>query len=205
MMLKLNGNPAYRLTAGYGEIDSVHTTSHTGVDLAIQSGTKLFSPVNGRIESTPDYGNVNCGKTVIIRTDEGERVILGHLSDNHVVHAGDRVRIGDYIADTGNSGRSTGAHLHVGLRDQNNHFINPQKLFNGTKANPAPEPHTQIADAAHDIAPQIATMNPGEVLQHALNSFTEALSQMSLNVVRVVFNSSTFDLILETICTMLCI
>jgi hypothetical protein len=54
---------------------------------------------------------------------------MGHLSSVKA-RIGQKVSEGDFVAYSGNTGHSTGAHLHVGLKDASGHFINPQPLLN---------------------------------------------------------------------------
>lgn len=128
MMVKLNGNDFFRVTSEFGITDSVHLTPHTGLDLAMKIGTKLNSPVDGVIEKVVDYGNNNIGRGIIIETDSHEKVIMGHLSQAKV-EVGQRVSEGDFVALSGSTGASTGGHLHLGLKDANNTFVNPDKLL----------------------------------------------------------------------------
>jgi murein DD-endopeptidase MepM/ murein hydrolase activator NlpD len=197
MEVKLNGNGFFRVTSNYQAIDSAHSTPHTGIDLAMKCGTELHSPTNGIIERVVDYGNANIGKGIIIRTDEGERLILGHLSDNSSVQAGQHVGIGDYLGLTGTTGNSTGCHLHIGLRDGNtNQFLNPDKYFNGQDP----------VKIAQDITEQVqhSTMSAGEIFQQALSNFSETLSDMGLNFISQLHDiqiiQTVFGIILSYLC-----
>lgn len=200
MEVKLNGNGFFRVTSDFRAIDSAHPTAHTGIDLAMKCGTELHSPTNGIIERVVDYGNANIGKGVIIRTEEGERLILGHLSDNSSVHVGQHVNVGDYLGLTGTTGNSTGCHLHIGLRDGNtNQFLNPDKYFNGQDP----------VKIAQDITEQVqhSTMSAGDIFQQALSNFSETLSDMGLNFIHTISQSldihtvlQVFDTILSYLC-----
>lgn len=130
MKFKLVGNQFYEVSSRYGVTDSVHLTPHRGIDLVMESGTKLFSPADGVIEKIVDYGSNNIGKGLMIKTREGETVIMGHMSDTSQVHVGQEVHTGDFVGLSGNTGHSTGAHLHLGLKDSTGSFINPDKYVN---------------------------------------------------------------------------
>jgi hypothetical protein len=130
LRVKLNGNDYFDVSAPFGSIDSVHKTGHTGIDLVMNTGTKLFSPTDGIVSRVVDYGNQNIGKGVIIRTDDGESLVLGHLSDTSPVHVGQHIHKGDFVGLSGNSGHSTGSHLHLGLVDSQGKFVNPDKFLN---------------------------------------------------------------------------
>jgi hypothetical protein len=125
MTLRINILP--RITAGFGEIDGVHIRPHTGVDVAVPEGTKLFSPVDGIVSRIADYGDFSLGKAVFVKTRGGYQYIFGHLSDVKV-RAGERIHSGDLLALSGNTGNSTGPHLHVGLVDKAGAFVDPASI-----------------------------------------------------------------------------
>ena len=70
----------------------------------------------------PGYGNV-----VIVRHANGLETRYGHTEKN-LVHAGDSVQAGTTLALVGNSGRSTGPHLHFEVR-RNGRAVNPVPLL----------------------------------------------------------------------------
>lgn len=115
-----------RITARFGEIDEVHNTPHTGVDLALPLGSNIYAPESGIV--TRVYENVKIGKAVIMRTKQGYQYIFGHLSDNSKVHVGDRVHTGDLLGLSGSTGNSTGPHLHLGALSTTGAFTDPVQL-----------------------------------------------------------------------------
>ena len=82
---------------------------HKGIDLAAPIGTKVKASAKGTVQFTGIKGGY--GKVVILNHGNGYQTIYGHL-DSFLVKKGDRVRQGDFIARSGNTGRSTGPHLH---------------------------------------------------------------------------------------------
>lgn len=126
MLVKLNGNDFFRVTCPYGSTDPLHPLGHKGLDLAMNIGTPLYSPTDGFIERVVDYGNTNIGKGIIIRTEGNECLILGHMSDTTPVEVGQKISYGDYLGLSGSTGRSTGGHLHLGLKDSSGSFIDPK-------------------------------------------------------------------------------
>jgi murein DD-endopeptidase MepM/ murein hydrolase activator NlpD len=110
-------NPAsayslWDITAHYQDVSHIHPNGHTGVDFAIPENTPLKAIVDGTVEQTRDTGEMGYGKSVQIRTSDGRLVIYGHMNDFNV-KVGDKVNVGDIIGQSGNTGRSTGAHLHL--------------------------------------------------------------------------------------------
>lgn len=123
-MATLSFNLAPRITAPFGSIDSVHKTPHTGVDIAMPSGSNVYAPEGGIVSRIVDYGDMSLGKAVFVKTRAGFQYIFGHLSEVKV-HEGERVHGGDLLALSGNSGNSTGPHLHLGLINKSGAFVDP--------------------------------------------------------------------------------
>lgn len=82
---------------------------HKGVDIEIAKGGELMAGVSGIITYSGEKGNY--GKLVEIERDDGLKVRYAHLSKINV-EVGDEVKEGEIIGYTGNSGMSTGPHLH---------------------------------------------------------------------------------------------
>jgi murein DD-endopeptidase MepM/ murein hydrolase activator NlpD len=100
------------LTSGFGFRISPFTNSkqfHAGVDIAGTEGTPVIAPARGRVVfAGPDGALGNC---VIIDHGYGVRTKYGH-NKSFYVKPGEEVTRGQKIAALGNSGRSTGPHLH---------------------------------------------------------------------------------------------
>lgn len=115
----------FKISSEFGAIEQVRgNVPHTGIDVPLEIGTKLRSIVNGTVEKIYDMGTQNIGKGVVIRGDDGNLYTYGHLSKIMVklhekVHAGR-----DIIGLSGNSGHSTGAHLHFAIQ-HNGQYVDP--------------------------------------------------------------------------------
>lgn len=99
---------------------------HEGLDIAAQVGTPVLAPADGvviKAAFSPGYGNM-----VEIRHGYGIRTIYGHNSRINV-QEGQHVTRRDVIAYVGDTGSSTGPHLHYEVR-QNGLPINPVKYLN---------------------------------------------------------------------------
>ncbi len=97
---------------------------HQGVDLAIFPKEPVLAVFDGVIKASafePGYGNY-----IIIQHDNGLETLYGHLEAR--VKAGIKVKAGQLIALGGNTGYSTGAHLHFEVRFRN-YNINPNWFF----------------------------------------------------------------------------
>ena len=113
-----------RITSRYG---LRRKANHNGIDIAVKVGDTICSTFNGvvRFSKATDTGY---GTLVIVRHDNGLETYHGHLS-KRLVEAGDRVVAGQPIALGGNSGRSTGPHLHFECRYMGQSF-DPERIIN---------------------------------------------------------------------------
>ena len=82
---------------------------HRGVDIAVSLGTPVYAGIRGIVTFAGKRGNY--GNLVEIEGSDGIKVRYAHLSKIDVV-AGQRVSDGEKVAETGNTGMSTGPHLH---------------------------------------------------------------------------------------------
>jgi murein DD-endopeptidase MepM/ murein hydrolase activator NlpD len=85
---------------------------HSGIDIAGQFGTPIIAPARGRVSFVGDKGPL--GRTLVIEHGYGVRTHYGHNSEV-LVRVGEEVDRGQVVAKLGNSGRSTGPHLHYGV------------------------------------------------------------------------------------------
>ena len=82
---------------------------HRGVDIAVSVGTPVYSGIKGRVTFAGRKGNY--GNLVEIEGNDGIKVRYAHLNSIDVV-TGQKVSDGEKVAETGNTGMSTGPHLH---------------------------------------------------------------------------------------------
>lgn len=92
--------------------------SHNGIDLRASIGTPVKSAASGIVTGVGDTGLVpkclSYGRWVLVKHDNGLSTIYAHLSLASV-KVGQRVSSGETIAYSGNTGASTGPHLHFGV------------------------------------------------------------------------------------------
>jgi murein DD-endopeptidase MepM/ murein hydrolase activator NlpD len=85
---------------------------HNGLDIKVQIGDTIRSAFDGKVRVVKDQGRRRgYGKYVVIRHENGLETVYGHLS-KWLVTEDQYVKAGDPIALGGNTGRSTGSHLH---------------------------------------------------------------------------------------------
>lgn len=104
------------------------STIHNGVDISAHEGTRVVSPWDGVCYDVYNDTKYGGGKTMLIRHNNGYRTGYCHLS-RYLVKKGDTVKRGQAICLTGNTGHSTGPHLHFTLTDPSQAKINPETMF----------------------------------------------------------------------------
>ncbi len=117
------------LTASYGmRIHPFYKTlqSHQGVDYTIPEGSRVFATADGVVKDVAER-NSTSGRTVVIDHGNGYETTYAHLSKVNVAR-GQRVRRGDIIALSGNTGLSLAPHLHYEVR-HNGMRVDPIHYF----------------------------------------------------------------------------
>lgn len=95
---------------------------HNGVDIAGPQGTPILASASGRVIVAKNSGyNGGYGKLIIMTHDNGIQTVYAHLR-NVYVSSGQTISQGTVIGEMGNTGRSTGSHLHFEVRGAKNPF-----------------------------------------------------------------------------------
>lgn len=124
-MLPLKG----RLTSRFGWRSDPFTgvrTFHTGIDLAAPYGSPIKATLAGKVATT-GYSAV-FGNYVILSHDGGFQTLYGHMSAINVTR-GERVVQGALVGRVGNTGYSTGCHLHLSVY-KNGKMVDPYSVLN---------------------------------------------------------------------------
>ncbi|KUG13095.1 peptidase M23 [Elizabethkingia sp. HvH-WGS333] len=101
---------------------------HKGLDIAVPFGSDVRSAAQGTVIFAGQKGGY--GNCIIVSHGNGLATLYGHLS-SVLVSPNQQIKVGEVIAKSGNSGRSTGPHLHYEVH-KNNTPVNP-RLFLGIK------------------------------------------------------------------------
>ncbi|PIB09125.1 MULTISPECIES: M23 family metallopeptidase [Streptomyces] len=109
------------LSAYYGQAGINWMSAHTGIDFPVSYGTTVMSATDGTVRTqwNPAYGNM-----AIVTAMDGTETWYCHLA-SYQVPSGTTVKAGDAIALSGNSGNSTGPHLHFEVRPAGGSAIDP--------------------------------------------------------------------------------
>ena len=120
---------SYTFTSPYG---ARWGRMHKGVDLAVAEGTSVYAAEDGTIynvsHSSSGYGNC----IIVYHGKQGGidyYTRYAHLLDTLDAYVGKQVKQGEKIALSGNTGNSTGPHLHLAVRE-NNEYKNPLDFIN---------------------------------------------------------------------------
>jgi len=144
---------------------------HDGIDYVNKIGTPIHSVADGKVifkGRKGGYGNV-----IIIRHKDGFKTLYAHLSRFRAgLRVGSWVHQGNYIANVGSTGRSTGPHLHFGLM-KNGRWIDPMKYLGKTKPKSVLKTFSKYVDKKvtkyKKVAIKDAKLNQ-QTLQHFIDS-----------------------------------
>lgn len=100
-------------------------TGHTGIDIGVGMGSPVYASADGTVIVSGSYGGY--GNAVVIDHGSGISTLYGH-NDSVNVSVGQNVTRGQVIALSGNSGVSTGPHLHFEIR-VNGVYVDPMSYF----------------------------------------------------------------------------
>lgn len=98
---------------------------HAGIDIATSVGAPVRAPADGVVTFVGDFETL--GNTIVIDHGGGIMTRYGHLSRS-MVKTGQKIDRGEVIAAVGNTGRSTGPHLHYEVWVKN-HAVDPRDFF----------------------------------------------------------------------------
>ena len=102
---------------------------HAGIDILVRTGTPVYAPADGVVKEI-GRGRVSGRYLKIEHPETGYTTVYAHLSEvaGHL-RRGREVKRGEQVALSGNTGRSTGPHLHYGIIDEDGRSVNPVYFF----------------------------------------------------------------------------
>ncbi len=112
-----------RITSPFGNrVRNGKTEFHNGIDISAVTGTEIKAPADGIC--IKQYSNATGGNQMIVKHDNGFTSGYAHLHSFNIA-VGQRFVQGQVIARVGNTGMSSGSHLHLTLRNAQLQAVNP--------------------------------------------------------------------------------
>ena len=142
----------YRLSSSFGFRSDPFTGKskrHSGVDFALKPGNPIYATGDGVVEKVK-YEFYGYGNQVLINHGFGYKTRYAHLKSINVVE-GMKVKRGECIGESGNSGRSSGPHLHYEVIYKDKH-INPANYFDLTIT---PEEYSTMVQNTAEVSEKI--------------------------------------------------
>ena len=149
-------NPLEKMNQTSGFIRNDGKTMHGAVDLAGKIGDKVMAPISGMAKVLSDpkgYGNY----VEVTDTITGVKHILAHL-DKTMIKTGDMVKAGQQVGTVGNTGMSTGPHLHHEIKLPDGTRVDPSKFYAGAARKPGAPAVAGAPGGAAGRAPSSADM-----------------------------------------------
>ena len=146
----------YRLSSRFGyrsDPFSGKTKRHSGVDFALKPGNPIYATGDGVVEKV-SFEFFGYGNSVVINHGFGYKTRYAHLKSIGVVE-GMKVKRGECIGESGNSGRSSGPHLHYEVIYKDKH-VNPSNYYDLTIT---PEEYATMVQNTADASEKI-TLHP---------------------------------------------
>lgn len=146
----------YRLSSSFGyrsDPFTGRTTMHRGVDFAMKPGNPVYATGDGVVESV-DMEFFGYGNSVVIDHGFGYKTRYAHLKSIGVAE-GMKVKRGECIGESGNSGKSSGPHLHYEVIYMGRH-VNPYNYYDLSMS---PEEYLTMVDNTADASEKI-TLHP---------------------------------------------
>lgn len=111
-------NAASRQTTAFKKAGSWKCGYHTGVDRVCDSDKTIVAISDGVVQRVNDCGT-SYGNHVVYWTTSGIVVLCAHMKDKPTVKVGEKIKAGEKLGIMGNTGHSTGPHLHIELQKAN--------------------------------------------------------------------------------------
>lgn len=119
----------YKITSEFGWRTHPITKKmdfHNGIDLAAKEGTPIFAALDGVVDAI--WFSERGGWSLRLKHDKEIETGYAHLKERPQLKIGQIVKKGEKIAEVGNTGKSTGPHLHFTVK-QKNEFKDPKTFF----------------------------------------------------------------------------
>lgn len=169
-------------------------TVHGGIDIAMQEGTPLAAPVSGTITFAGEQGG--WGNTVVIEDGSGNSWRLAHMNDLSV-SSGQQVGAGAFIGTSGNTGFSTGPHVHIEIKDRNGNLLEPQSLMTGISSDFEPEFQEAIRLATSNLLTRLDVEETANISTAMETGSIQNVREAMLSTASASLDSSLFGDVVE--------
>jgi murein DD-endopeptidase MepM/ murein hydrolase activator NlpD len=130
-------NPLEKMNQTSGMMRNDGKTYHGGIDLGGKIGDKIMAPITGKITRVLAAGQGDGGFGNAVEIEDaatGMKHMLAHM-DKSMAKVGDVVKAGTQVGTLGNTGQSTGPHLHHEMTDRAGNRIDPSQFYAGAAGN----------------------------------------------------------------------
>ena len=134
--------------------------NHQGLDIKVYTGDSIFSAFPGKVRVVKNQGRRGYGKYIVVRHNNGLETVYAHLS-KQLVKPGQIVESGEVIGLGGNTGRSTGSHLHFETRLCGK-ALNPALMFDFREQDVTGDSYTYHSDT-YNRESREATVKRGKI------------------------------------------
>ena len=163
------------VTSHYGWRSTFHR-NHYGTDIKVYIGDTIRAAFSGKVRIVA-YNGSGYGKYVIIRHSNGLETVYGHMS-KQLVKEDEVVKAGEPIGLGGNTGRSTGSHLHFETRFLGQ-FIDPEKMFDFVAQDVKGDYYTFRSNGRSQVSVAEVEKNGGEVEELSGSEVETAVAQIA--------------------------
>lgn len=134
--------------------------NHQGLDIKVYTGDSIFAAFPGKVRVVKNQGRRGYGKYIVVRHNNGLETVYAHLS-RQLVKPGQIVESGEVIGLGGNTGRSTGSHLHFETRLCGK-ALNPALMFDFREQDVTGDTYTYHSDT-YNRESREATVKRGKI------------------------------------------
>lgn len=156
--------PSTRITSPYGPR---WRRMHKGLDIKVNIGDTIVAAFDGKVRIV-NFERRGYGNYVVIRHENGLETVYGHLS-KHLVSENEIVKAGEPIGLGGNTGRSTGSHLHFETRFLGI-AINPIYMFDFPRQDIVADSYTFVKAKSHDSGTSRVSAGDGAIRYYKVRS-----------------------------------
>lgn len=110
-----------------GTVSQTYHSDHKALDIANDTGTNIYAARGGNVDVT-GYESGGCGYYIKLGHSDGYQTMYCHLSDI-LVSEGESVSFGQHIGEMGDTGNSTGPHVHFTVEQWGTHKYVPGELY----------------------------------------------------------------------------